>query len=68
MTTAPLTHRVWKIGTISLLLIISLQLTMSGFFKPRAMLTEHSALREEHKSPGRKVIFMLFDALREDFV
>ena len=68
MTTAPLTHRVWKIGTISLLLIISLQLTLMGFFKPRATLTEHSPVREEHSAPGRKVIYMLFDALREDFL
>lgn len=44
MTTVPTTHRVWKIGTVTLLLIISLQLTLSGFFKPRAMLTEHSPI------------------------
>ena len=68
MTSAPLTHRVWKIGTIALLLIISLHLTLMGFFKPRATLTEHSPVTEDHSAPGRKVIYMLFDALREDFL
>ena len=64
----PLTHRIWKIGSIALMLIISTQLTLSGFMKPRVQLTDHSALEEEHMQPGRKVIYMLFDALREDFV
>jgi len=40
--TTPLVHRVWKIGTVTLLLVISLHLTLNGFFKPRTMLTDHS--------------------------
>ena len=68
MTTVPSTHRVWKIGTITLLLVISIQLTLNGFFKPRAMLAEYSPIKAQHSQPGRKVIYMLFDAMREDFV
>ena len=65
---APLTHRIWKIGSISLMFIIALQLTFTGFFKSREKLTDHSLLTEKHAQPGRKVIYLLFDALREDFV
>ena len=65
---APLAHRIWKIGSISLMLIIALQLTFTGFFKSREKLTIHSQQTEEHVQPGRKVISILFDALREDFV
>ena len=66
--TTPLTHRVWKIGTVALLLIISVHLTLNGFFKPRTMLTDHSQMAQKHAKSGKKVIFMLFDAMREDFL
>ena len=52
-----------------LMLIISIHLIFNGFMKPKALLTETSQLVEsKHAGKGRKVIFMLFDALREDFV
>ena len=63
----PTTHRIWKVGTIMLLLTISIHLTLNGFFRPRAQLTDSSVLKEQHYEPGRKVIYLLFDALREDF-
>ena len=64
----PTIHRVWKTGSIALMLIISMQLILQGFFKPREVLTDSSEQLTQHKAPGRKVIYMLFDALREDFV
>lgn len=66
--TAPTVHRVWKIGTVALLLVLSLHLTLSSFFKPRAMMSEHSRFGTKHAKNGRKVIYMLFDAMREDFI
>ena len=63
----PLTHRVWKIGSISLMFIMSLQLTFTGFYATREKLYDHSVLTQEHAQPGRKLIFLIFDALREDF-
>lgn len=66
--TAPTVHRVWKIGTVALLLVMSLHLTLNGFFKPRAMLPDHSRLGTKHAKNGKKVIYMLFDAMREDFI
>ena len=68
MTDSTLTHRVWKIGSISLMMLLSMQLVFNGFFVPRTKLTEVSPMTQEHEKPGRKVIFMLFDALREDFL
>jgi len=61
-------HRVWQAGTFTLLLVMSVQLTLSSFFKSPLQVTEHSPLLPEHAAPGRKVIYVLFDALREDFV
>ena len=61
-------HRVWKNGTITLILILTLHLSLSSFFKPKASLLNAAELTPEYEAPGKKVIYMLFDALREDFV
>lgn len=63
----PTAHRIWKVGTITLLLTISIHLTLNGFFRERTTLTDSSELKEKHYEPGRKIIYLLFDALREDF-
>ena len=61
-------HRVWVIGTLSLLLLLTIQLTLSGFLRPRHIITETAELKPEHSEPGRKVLFILYDALREDYI
>ena len=68
MAGASLKHRLWKGGTLLLMLIMSLHLTISGFMKPRHMILQNAELSPEHEAPGRKVIFILFDALREDYI
>lgn len=39
-----------------------------GFLRTRHKITQNVDLSPEHYEPGRKVIFFLFDALREDFI
>ena len=68
MTAKSLVHRIWQGGTLALLLMITLHLTLTGFFKPKPELKEKSQLLPEHSAPGRKVIYVLFDALREDYI
>lgn len=60
-------HKLWKILTTLLLLALSIQFTLRGFFKPKLNLDDKSPTL---KSDGRKrkVILLLADALREDFV
>ena len=61
-------HKIWQAGTITLLLLISCQLVMNGFFKPKLNLNNHSEPFEQASKSDRKVIMLLVDALREDFV
>lgn len=68
MTVKSLVHRVWQNGTLALLLVITLQITFTSFFKNKPEMKEHSPMLPEHSAPGRKVIFVLFDALREDYI
>ena len=63
-----LKNQLWKAGTLALIVLISLNLTMSGFSKPRHMILQNSEPGPEHEAPGRKVLFILFDALREDYI
>ena len=55
-------------GTTTLLLLITCQLVMMGFFKPKLNLTNHTDPYEKSGKGDRKVIMLLVDALREDFV
>ena len=48
--------------------MISCQLVMIGFFKPKLNLTNHTEPFEKESKSDRKVIMLLVDALREDFV
>lgn len=51
-----------------MLLVLTIQLTLSSFLRPRHIITETAELAPEHSEPGRKVIFILYDALREDYI
>ena len=62
-------HKIWRAGTISLLLLLAIQTTMDGFFREKTMLTDKSPPRGSNpENSDRKVILLLADALREDFV
>lgn len=62
-------HKLWKICTTLLLLALTVQFTLKGFFKPKLNLDEKSKPYGIAKGAGkRKVILLLADALREDFV
>lgn len=61
-------HKLWKILTTLLLLALSIQFTLRGFFKPKLNLDDKSPTVPSGSSPKRKVILLLADALREDFV
>jgi predicted AlkP superfamily pyrophosphatase or phosphodiesterase len=51
-----------------LLLLLTIQLTLQGFFRQKASLPNKSPPPQPTIHNDRKVIMMLFDALREDFV
>lgn len=62
-------HKVWKILTTLLLLALSIQFTLRGFFKPKLNIDTKAVGNSHYQKPvQRKVILLLADALREDFV
>ena len=61
-------HKIWQTGTTALLLIIVCHLVMLGFFRPKLALIDHSEPFETDYDSDRKVVMLLVDALREDFV
>ena len=61
-------HKTWKIGSVMLLLLLSIQFTMNGFFRQKAMLKDQTPPYTTVNKSDRKVIFLMVDALREDFV
>ena len=61
-------HKFWKVGSILLLMLLSIQFVMNGFFRQRALLTDTTPARILPSKSDRKVIFLMVDALREDFV
>ena len=61
-------HKLWKICTTLLLLVLSVQFTLQGFRKQKANLEDRTVPTTLGKSQKRKVILLLADALREDFV
>lgn len=69
MTSLNSMHKVWRAGTITLLLLLAIQTTLDGFFREKTILMDKSSPRlQEPKNSQRKVILLLADALREDFV
>lgn len=62
-------HKLWKSLTTLLLLALTIQFTLRGFFKPKMNIDDKTPpLKLPKEGPGRKVILLLADALREDFV
>lgn len=61
-------HKIWKVSTTTLLLMLTIQFTLMGFFKQKAILENKTAVPVDQAPSDRKVIMLLVDALREDFV
>ena len=59
-------HKLWKSFTTLLLLALTIQLTLRGFFKPKLNIDDIAPSIPQ--KDGRKGILLLADALREDFV
>ena len=69
MTNLNSMHKIWRAGTITLLLLLAVQTTLDGFFREKTMLSDKSPPRgSSPENSQRKVILLLADALREDFV
>ena len=63
-----LVHKFWKSALTTLLLLLTIQLTLQGFFRQKALLKNKTPTNIHPSQNDRKVILMLVDALREDFV
>jgi hypothetical protein len=63
-----LVHKFWKSTLTTLLLLLTIQLTLQGFFRQKALLANKTPSNPHTAQNDRKVILMLVDALREDFV
>ena len=65
MTTA---HKIWQVGTTQLLLIIACHLFLGWFAMPVMEMHDKTEPFAAENDSDRKVILLLIDALREDFV
>lgn len=63
-----LTYKLWHAGTITTLLLLTIQFTMQGFFRQKALLENKVEPDRYPRENDRKVILFLVDGLREDFV
>ena len=61
-------HKFWKVTTTTLLLLLTIQFTLMGFFKQKAILHNKTPAFTKNYKNDNKVIILLIDALREDFV
>lgn len=62
-------HKLWKLSTTLLLVVLTIQFTLRGFFSPKLNLDDKTVTTPSKSGEGkRKVILILADALREDFV
>ena len=62
-------HKIWKVSTTLILLLLTVQFTLMGFFKQKATLDNKTERAAHDKAPSdHKIIILLVDALREDFV
>ena len=59
--------KIWKITVATVLLLLTIQLTLDGFFREKRQLPNINYGNDGFRTNG-KVILMLVDALREDFV
>jgi len=60
-------HKLWKVCTTMLLLLFTIQFTLMGFFKQKELL-ENKTANPEGLRNDRKILMVLVDALREDFI
>jgi predicted AlkP superfamily pyrophosphatase or phosphodiesterase len=62
-------HKLWKLLTTLLLILLTIQFTLRGFFAPKLNLDDKTVSNTNNIGESkRKVILILADALREDFV
>ena len=61
-------HKLWKTTTSSILLLLAIQFNLMAFFKQKVILTYKTQTAENAEPSDRKLIVLLIDALREDFV
>ena len=47
-----LVHRVWKNGTVALMLMVTLHLALKGFFKPKTPILQFSPMQEKYEARG----------------
>ena len=62
------TFKLWHACTSTILLLLTIQFTMQGFFRPKAILDNKTEPERYPRENERKVIMFLVDALREDYV
>lgn len=62
------TFKLWHACTTTILLLLTIQFTMQGFFRPKAILDNKTEPERFPAENERKVIMFLVDALREDYV
>lgn len=63
----PSIHKLWKVCTTTLLMMLATQFTLMGFFKSKELL-ENKTDNPTHMRNDRKVVLMLVDGMREDFI
>jgi len=63
-------HKLWKTVSSLLLLALTIHCVLKGFFREKALLPNRTnGTKVNSQEPNdRKVIMLLVDALREDFV
>ena len=59
--------KIWKVTVSTVLLLLTIQLTLEGFFREKRQLPNINHSQDGFRT-NQKVILMLVDALREDFV
>ena len=61
-------HKVWKATTSTILLLLAIQFNLMAFFKQKEILTNKTKTAVNAEPSDRKLILLLIDALREDFI
>ena len=61
-------HKVWKATTSTILLLLAIQFNLMAFFKQKEILTNKTNTAVNAEPSDRKLILLLIDALREDFI
>ena len=61
-------HKVWKATTSTILLLLAIQFNLMAFFKQKEIIINKTQTEDKAEPSDRKLILLLIDALREDFV